>query len=190
MARPRTPGQKNPDHERNTRLAEWLAREKRAYLRAVARRTGAPEWQIEDVVQGGLGNFFRAFPGPDVHEAALAYCASCVASEAMKARRRYGRKESHEAPMPERERGDVAATAEDLALLDVDSQDPAEAIIERERIDGLRDRLAELPDDQRAVLVLAAAGYGIAEIGKRCDLSERQVRKRIEKANRHLREGG
>ena len=141
-------------------------------------------------MQAGLANFFRAFPGPDAHQAALAYCASCVASEAMKARRRYGRKESHEVPMPSRERGDVRATVEDLALLDIDSLDPSQAIVERERIEGLRERLAELPADQRTVLVLAAAGYGIAEIATHCDLSERQVRKRIEKANRRLGASG
>lgn len=189
MARPRTPREKRPDGERNARLADWIARERAAYLYAVARRSGAPDWQLADVVQSGLSNFLRAFPGPDVREAALAYCASCVASEASKARRRYARKESHNSSIPERERGDLAGSAAEVALADVEALEPADIVVERARIAELRKLLAELPEDQRAVVILSAAGYAAAEIAQLRGLSERQVRKRIEKANRRLREG-
>lgn len=182
MARPRTPSERNPD-ERNARLAEWLVGEKLSYLRAVAVRCGAPEWQLDDVVQGALLNFYRAFPGPDVREKALAYCAACVASETSKARRRYARKESRQEAMPEREGG------EPLAIRDESAVDPAEAMVERERVVSLRGRLDQLPADQRAVVLLAAAGYGPAEIAMLRGLTVRQVRKRIEKANRALRDG-
>lgn len=182
MARPRTPSDRNPDDERNARLAEWLVSEKHSYLRAVAVRRGAPEWQLDDVVQGALLNFYRAFPGPDVRERALAYCAACVASETSKARRRYARKESREQAMPERESG------EPLAILDENAEDPADAVVERERVARLRSRLEELPPDRRAVILLAAAGYAPAEIAELRGLTVRQVRKRIEKANRSLSE--
>lgn len=183
MARPRTPSERNPDDKRNARLAEWLTREKRAYLRAVAVHSGAPEWQLDDVVQGALLNFYRAFPGPDVREKALAYCAACVVSETSKARRRYARKESREEAMPERESGAA------LAVVDENAEDPAEAVVERERVARLRSRLQRLPADQRAVILLGAAGYAPAEIAKLRGLTVRQVRKRIEKANRTLRDG-
>lgn len=184
MARPRTPSEHSPDSGPNARLADWIAREKGAYLRATARRAGAPEWKLEDVVQAGLLDFCRAFPGPDIREKALAYCAACVASEASKARRRYARKESNESAMPER-----AETFEPVALEDPAAADPADAVIERERLAQLRERVQALPNDQRAVIVLAAAGYSPAEIAELRGLTVRQVRKRIEKANRRLREG-
>ncbi len=182
MARPRTPGRRNRDEERNARLTEWLAREKRAYLRAVAVRSGVPEWQLDDVIQGALLNFYRAFPGPEVPAKALAYCAACVVSETSKARRRYARKESREQALPERGSG------EPLAIVDEDAEDPIDTVVERERVATLRRRLAELPADQRAVIMLAAAGFSPAEIAKLRGLTVRQVRKRIEKANRGLRE--
>lgn len=182
MARPRTPSEKRPDSERNARLAEWLVREKGAYLRAVAVRAGAPAWQIEDVVQTALLNFYRAFPGPDSNEKALAYAAACVASATSKSRRRYARKESREAAMPAR-----VDSGETLGIVDHSAGDPADVVVERERVASLRERLAELPADQRAVILLAAAGYIPAEIAALRGLTVRQVRKRIEKANRTLR---
>ncbi|MGH2986888.1 MAG: sigma factor-like helix-turn-helix DNA-binding protein [Solirubrobacterales bacterium] len=51
------------------------------------------------------------------------------------------------------------------------------------------ERLERLPADQRAVILLAAAGYSPTEIAAFRGLTVRQVRKRIEKANRALREG-
>ena len=188
MASPRTRNQELRDRERNERLADWIAREKLTYLNAVARRSGAPDWQIADVVQSALTNFFRAYPGPDVPEAALAYCARCVATESWKARRRHARKEGHETPVPERERNDRLGTGEELGLVDPDWLDPLDTVIEHERIEALRQRLAELPDDQRTVVALAAAGYSPAEIAELRGLSVRQVRKRIEKGNRRLRD--
>ena len=182
MARPRTPSEKRQYDERNAGLVEWLVREKSAYLHGVAVCAGAPSWRLEDVVQAGLLDFYRAFPGPEVHEAALAYCAACVASQASKARRRYARKESHETGVLEH-----AETREQAAVSDHGVRDPAEQVVERERIADLRERVAQLPEDQRAVVVLAAAGYSPAEIAELRDLSLRQVRKRIEKANRRLR---
>lgn len=182
MPRPKTPSERNPDDERNARLSEWLGREKVSYLRAVAVRSGAPEWLLTDILQTALLNFYRAFPGPDSPEKALAYCAACVVSETSKARRRYARKEGHEDAIPEREGGEQALIGDESAT------DPAEAAIEAERIATLRERLNALPEDQRAVVVLAAAGYRPAEIAELRGLSLRQVRKRIEKANRALGE--
>jgi RNA polymerase sigma factor (sigma-70 family) len=183
MARPQTPNERSPENERNARLTEWLATEKRSYLLATARRAGAPEWQLQDVVQAGLLDFYRAFPGPDVPPKALAYCAACVASQARKARRRFARKESREQAMPVR-----FDTGESLSIKDLDSPDPADLVGERDRHECLRARLDALSDEQRAVVILAAAGYGPAEIAEIRGLSVRQVRKRIEKANRRLRE--
>jgi RNA polymerase sigma factor (sigma-70 family) len=189
MPRPRTPNERRRDEQRNARLANWIAREKASYLAAVAWRAGAPKWLSEDVVQSGLTSFVRAFPGPDIREAALAYCAKCVASEASKACRRYGRKESREAPMRTSERNDLVGTIEEIAMVDDDAADPADMVVERERLAALRELLGELPADQRAVVFLSAAGYAPREIAELRGLTERQVRKRIEKANRRLRGG-
>jgi RNA polymerase sigma factor (sigma-70 family) len=188
MASPRTRSQEPRDRERNVRLADWIAREAMTYLNVVARRAGAPEWQLDDVVQSGIADFLRGFPGPDVREKALAYCGRCVASQASKARRRFARKESHEAPVPEREGGEVLGGVDEVTLRDGEGLDPAEAIVEHERLVELGRRLEELPEDQRAILFLGALGYGLEEIAKLRGLSVRQVRKRVEAANRRLRE--
>jgi RNA polymerase sigma factor (sigma-70 family) len=182
MPRPQNPSERSPANDRNARLAERLATTKHSYLQSTARRAGAPDWQVEDVVQAGLLDFYRAFPGPDVPAKALGYCAACVASQARKARRRYSRKEGNEQPMPEFETGDP------ISMADTTVVDPAEAVVDGERVGFLRARLSQIPEDQRAVILLAAAGYNPGEIAQLRGLTTRQVRKRIEKANRRLRE--
>lgn len=61
-------------------------------------------------------------------------------------------------------------------------------MIERESATERIDRIQDLTDEQRRVLVLAAAGYRAAEIAAALGASKRVARKRIEYGNRVLRD--
>lgn len=188
MGNPRTRQGERVDRQRNREVVDALARRRWNSLRAVARRHGIPTDHIDDVVQAALLATLRSFPGPDDSESAYRYAAACVQSEAWKARRRFARKESHQRPLPEGDSGDRAGTRSEIPLLDVDASDPADIAIAHEGARQAHDLLLELPPDQRAVLLLGAAGFGTREIAERLGISPRAVRKRVERGNRRLRE--
>jgi len=174
------------DEERNRRLTDHLARDRADFLALVARVAGARGDVVEDVVQSALLDVLRSFPGPDDRRAVAAYAARCVQHQVAKTRRRFDRKESHNAPMPDLRLKDTTETRIEVGLADGDAPDPADAALAREGASELLELVLELPLDQRAVLLLSAAGYGPSESAQILGLSERQVRKRIEKANREL----
>jgi RNA polymerase sigma factor (sigma-70 family) len=176
------------DRDRNARLVDYLARERWRWLCAVARRWGVEGHAVDDVVQSALLDVLRSFPGPDDSRHVAAYAARCVQTEAWKLHRRHARKEGRWAPLPERERNDRLGGVEQVEIADPESADPLESVIDAEATDEALIRLEELPDDQRAVVLLRAAGFESAEIAARLELSLRGVRKRIEKANRRLRD--
>jgi RNA polymerase sigma factor (sigma-70 family) len=90
--------------------------------------------------------------------------------------------------MPTQRLKDFSDGGREAPLPDPEASDPLDLAIAREEVEELRLALLELPDEQRAVLVLTAAGFGHSEISARLGLSERAVRKRVERANRTLRE--
>lgn len=67
-----------------------------------------------------------------------------------------------------------------------DEPGPLERVLRAEELAEGRAILAELPQDQRAVMVARAAGFAPNEIQSQLGLTSRQYRKRIEKANRLL----
>lgn len=189
MAERRTRERERVDRERNRELAGWLARERWDALVAIARRYGVRAELAGDVVQSALVGVLRAFPGPDEREAVYRYAARCVQNEALRAHRRYARKESHECSPPEEPtRNDRVGTRLARDLVDAGAADPAEVWLGREADLEGREVLLSLPPTERAVLVLRATGFAPAEIAKLLGLSHRAVRKRVTRANRLLRE--
>lgn len=184
---PNRPTPRRPRTE-NAHLVDYLARERHGYLCAVARRSGTPEQAIEDVVQSALLDVLRSFPGPGETEHVTAYAVRCVQNQASKLRRRYVRKESRHVPTPERPRSDLLRTPQEIGLTDPSQPEPPEVAIGAEAAREARALIDSLPADQRAVLLLAAAGFDHEEIAKRTGLTLRGVRRRIQKANRRLRE--
>ena len=195
MDKPRTRQRERVDPNRNREHADWLARERRQWLARIAQRGGAPTGLVEDIVQAALLDVIRSFPGPDERRVVALYAAKCVTRQVMKAKRRFERKESHNRPLPTVARNDIVGTRQDAeALEDASAADPAEAAIAREQDAALAELLSELSEEQRAVVVLIAAGFSIAETARALSLSERQVRKRSEtgraKLARRRRERG
>ncbi len=171
------------DPRKNVLIVGWLALKRYGFLYDVARRSGVDSQQIGDVVHDALLDMLRSFTGPYDVEHVVAYAKRCVQSEAWKEHRRYTRKESR------REGGD-----DELALVleyvERGDPDPLEVVIAAETARERQELLAELPDDQRTVLLLVAAGLNHEEIASRLEISKRGVRKRIERARRRLRELG
>jgi RNA polymerase sigma factor (sigma-70 family) len=173
--------------EQNARHCAWLAREEWAYLARIARRRGAPADEVDDVVQDGLVDVLRSFAGPDDDaEKIRAFAGRCVERRALKRWRRARRKEDQLSPLPELDLGDVVGTTIAKSVADEDAIDPAEAFLTSEEVSMERELLLELPEDQRAALVLRAAGYSTEEICRRLDVSPRALRKRVTKANERL----
>jgi RNA polymerase sigma factor (sigma-70 family) len=176
------------DPKRNARLVDYLARERWSWLCALARRAGVPPQAVDDVVQSALLDVLRSFPGPDEVGHAAAYAASCVKTEAWKLHRRHARKEGRHALLPKQRRGEDTGEIAPLELPDANAADPLEAVIAAEATADALALLAALPEDERAVLLLRAAGFDATEIAEHLHVSVRGVRKRIERANRALRE--
>ena len=167
--------------ERNARLCDWLARERRSKLAAIARRHGIARQDVEDVIQDALLDMLRSFPGPDHRDYASAYAARCVERRALNRRRRIARKEAPLSPLPERV-GERPARE----LADPRCVDPADLHLDREELRRPRERLLELPAEQRAAVVMRAAGGNTAEICRSLGVSPRRLRKLLGKANRQL----
>src|SRR4051794_14104022 len=96
------------DAERNARLCDWLARDRRAKLVAIVHRHGIAPQDVDDVIQDALLDVLRSFPGPDHRDYASAYAARCVERRALKRHRRISRKEAPLSPLPGPRAGDDA----------------------------------------------------------------------------------
>ena len=168
--------------------AERIAAERYDMLRGVAYNAGARGEQIEEAVQQGFAQLMSAFPGdPNDLLGVRRYLIRCVKSSAWKMLRRDRRRERWLAFDSERDR--LERRAGDGARSEgVDASEPIERVLAREALADMRSLLRELPEEWAAVLLLSAAGYGIAEIAERLGLSERQVRKRVQKAHARLAE--
>ena len=175
---------------RNRDWVEWLARERQARLIAVARRAGVPAQDAADVVQTALLNVIRFFPGPDVADNVFAYAAKAVAGTASKHHRRNRRKEGRNVAIGEERGRSEEPQGRVFGLHDPSEPDPLERALERLDAQQRRAALRGLPAEQRAALVLSAAGYRLEEIAAALGLSVRATRKRIEKGNRAQRERG
>lgn len=176
------------DLERNARLIEQLYRNHRAALCSVARRQGIAADQVDDVVQSAMAAVLGAYRGPAEADQLFSYTATAVRNCAWKAHRRHGRKESHLAAMPTHQLNDRVGTDQEVAFIDPEASDPADLVVLRETLEAERKRLAKLPEIEREILVLGAAGYGNREIAAIVGLSERAVRKRVTRARRRLYE--
>jgi RNA polymerase sigma factor (sigma-70 family) len=168
--------------------AERIASESYDTLRGVAYNAGARGEQIEEAVQQGFAQLMSAFPGdPSDVVGVRRYLVRCVQSAVWKIQRTDRRRERWLAVEEERDRFEQRAG--DVARAEgVDAGEPIERILAQEALAGARELLWQLPDEWATVLLLSAAGYGAAEIGERLGLSERQVRKRVQKANARLAE--
>jgi RNA polymerase sigma factor (sigma-70 family) len=186
MTDPQAEQREPVDLERNARLIEELYRSRRTALWAVARRYGIAADQVEDVVQSAIAAVLGAYRGPADLDQLFSYTATAVRNGASKAHRRHARKESHLAAMPTQERNDLVGTDLEVALIDPEASDPAELVVRREQLEAARERIADLPELEREILVLGAAGYGNREIAAIVGLSERAVRKRVTRARRRL----
>ncbi len=184
---PLTEAEREARREPNRAIVNQSARERYPLMLAIARQHGAYDQAGEDVVQQALLSFLESFPGPDELTSAWSYLCRCIASAAWKAARRERRKPA--APLPEYPHADSvgrARAAEGLA--DLDAPDPADRTVKCEAARLAGERLRELPPEQRAALLLSAAGYSTAESVRILGISERAYRKRIERGNRRLRE--
>jgi RNA polymerase sigma factor (sigma-70 family) len=168
--------------------AERVAEQSFDMLRGVAYNAGARGEQIEEAVQQGFAQLMSAFPGdPSDSLGVRRYLVRCVQSAAWKILRTDRRRERWLAI--EGERGRLEEWAGDAVRIEgVDAGEPLERLLAREALAGARELLRQLPEEWAAVLLLSAAGYGTSEIAERLGLSNRQVRKRVQKANARLDE--
>jgi RNA polymerase sigma factor (sigma-70 family) len=170
--------------KQNAQHAAWLASRESRYLARIAARRGAPPGEIADVVQDGLVDFLRSFPGPDDDPTKVrAFAGRCVERRALKRWRRARRKEDQLTTLSELDPGDRGVARREASLADDGSLDPLAAQLSREEAAEARELLGELPADQRMAVVLRAAGYSTEEICDRLGVSERGLRKRITKAH-------
>jgi RNA polymerase sigma factor (sigma-70 family) len=156
-------------------------------LRAVARaHTKDPaDDRVDDTVQAGLLAFMRSYSGPLEEDDALRYLIRCVMTQGWKQGARDRRRLESSADV---EQIDALGTAGNRAV-DSEVRDPLEYVLGRELVAESRNELAELSVEERACIWLSAIGLGTSEIAAALALSERQVRKRVEKGNRRLRNG-
>jgi RNA polymerase sigma factor (sigma-70 family) len=159
------------------RLLDDFARTETGRLRGVAGRAGLGGPARDDAVQQGFLAFPRSFPGdPDDRACAFSYLARSVQTAAWHILRADGRHERRVA---------AARAAHEPA-----GPDLLEGRLAADEVEWARALLSQLPAEERAVLFLGAAGFSPEEIAERLGLSKRQVRKRVTKANRRLRELG
>lgn len=169
-------------------LADRFARERQAALAALVRRHGVTGVAVEDVVQDGLLGFIQSFRGDTEDElGAWRYLCRAVQTRAWRHHRTARRRPIHRS-LDEQvgESGRSPSLADQV--IDIQSPDPLERTISDARVIERRELFAQLPADWRAVLALGALGYGSSEIARLLGMSERQVRKRVQKA--HARLGG
>ena len=167
-------------------LADRFARERQAALARVARRHGVTGTAVEDVVQEGLLGFIQSFRGDAEDElGAWRYLCRAVQTRAWRHHRTARRRPVHRSLDEE-----VGKSGRSLSLADcvadIESPDPLERTISDAGVLERRELFAQLPAEWRAVLALGALGYRSSEIGRLLGMSERQVRKRVEKAHARL----
>ena len=185
----RRPNTGDPGRPRPTAVAELadrFARERQAALAAVARRQGVTGGAVEDVVQDGLLGFIQSFRGDTEDElGAWRYLCRAVQTRAWRHHRTARRRPIHRSLDEEVGDTDRSPSLADL-VVDIESPDPLERTITDARVVERRELFAQLPADWRAVLALGALGYGSSEIARLLGMSERQVRKRVQKAHARL----
>ena len=161
----------------NAALVDWLAREESRHLEAAARRAGVEPDAVADVVQSALIGVLRFFPGPPERDAIRGYAYRCVQTEAWKLHRTRQRHQSQD------------VTLERVAEPELDEdEEPSSLVIRADEVREAAALLAELPATERAALVLLAAGFEREQVRRVLGLSERALRKRVERGNRRLRE--
>lgn len=166
-------------------IAEAIAREHGATLARIARVRGARVEEVDEAVSQAFAQLLRFYTGELATRAVFRYLIACLETSVYKQRRTTRRREAWLSSErdPDGARLDSGETHSRLEQVD-----PLERAIEREETKRCRALLAELPPDQRAIVLLSAAGYGQREIAARLGFSHRQVRKRVTKANARLRE--
>jgi len=163
-------------------LEEFIAEHEHRLWRIAASIAG-PD-QADDAVQSACLGFLRAFNPDTAHggaAGAFSYLARATANAAAKlvrtdARRRRG--------LPPAVRRDELDDPVERAASEGAS--PEDLVMRLEETRELEARLEALPEEWREVLLARAAGYSPAEIQAALGLTERQYRKRIERANRRL----
>ncbi len=178
--------QRPDDQVRTAELAEWIARNEPARLRAVARRYGVPASELDDVVQSALADFLRAFPGPHDTAHALSYTFRCVQNRSLKYHRWRGRRQAPLVDLSRPGDGEWQGGPDPIDSLAGEAVDPLERVIDREDLGEALVLLSELPTQLRQVVALRGLGYSPAEVAALTGLSHRAVRKRIGRANRML----
>ena len=138
-------------------MVERLATVRRPWLIATARRAGAGA-DAEDAVQDVLARLAAGAALPRDERSALAYAATAVRRRALDMAAGRG---VEPAPPP---------VVEDPA-------GPAEEHERRRALRAFAQALETLPERQRVVLVLDAAGWSRADIAQRLDVSERVVKR-------------
>jgi RNA polymerase sigma-70 factor (ECF subfamily) len=171
------------DEQRRARtapLVEWLAGEEWSALERVARRSGAPSDAVADVVQSALLSVLRSFPGPFKHDNVLRYACRCAQREAWDVARRRSRTHARTATTP------IDGLVEEPPA--PSDSEPYAVALRAAELSEARAALRELPAQERAALVLLAAGFERAQVRRALGVSERGLRKRVERGNRRLRE--
>lgn len=171
---------------RTAALLEELLAEHDRRLWRIAASVAGPD-NADDAVQSACLGFLGTFD-PD-HSyggagGAFRYLAAATSNAALKIARGDRRRERGLPPARRSEDG-----RDPLELAQSDS-DVEALVLRQEEITEARERLAELPADQRAVLVGRALGLGPEELQEALGLTPRQYRKRVEKANRALGSSG
>jgi len=142
--------------EQNAPLVEWLAREEWNTLARAARRSGAPPDAIADVVQSALLSVLRSFPGPHERDGVRRYACRCAQREAWDVARRRSRDFARTATTPVDGMVDMAAAPSEA--------EPTAHAVRAEALGEAREALRQLPTEERAALVLLAAGFDRAEV--------------------------
>jgi RNA polymerase sigma factor (sigma-70 family) len=156
-------------------------------LRAVARvHTKDPsDDRVDDTMQAAFLAFMRSYGGPLDEDDALRYLIRCVMTQGWKQGTRDRRRLESSADVEQIDGLDPAGNRR----VEGEVRDPLEYVLGRELVAESRSELAELSVEERACIWLSALGFGTSEIAAALGLSERQVRKRVEKGNRRLRKG-
>ena len=166
-------------------ILEQLIRERGEQLRRVAGSIAGPA-QAEDAVQNACLGFLRWYDPAtsyDGLDGAFRYLATATANSAAKLLRGDRRRT---AGLPPVSRADP--DNDPLERVPSRGPEPLDAVIRHQDVAKARAALAELPTDWRTIVVARAAGFGPGEIQRSAGLTDRQYRKRIEKANRLLGE--
>lgn len=152
------------------RLLEDFARDETQRLRGVAWRSGARGEAIADAVQQGFLAFLRSYPGdPGDRVGAFSYLARAVQTSTLhvlRAERRH------------RRRVEAAQGSHDES-----GPDAFERALAADGVQRARELLAMLPEESRTIVFMRAAGYSPAEIAAFLGLTDRQLRKRVQRAN-------